>query len=40
MKFQNKPSHGRGLLHPENSQVDILVLHNREPRIPDAPVMH
>ncbi|HCA3883325.1 TPA: hypothetical protein MPK85_003999 [Salmonella enterica] len=33
MKFQNKPSHGRGLLHPENSQVDILVLHNREPRI-------
>ncbi|EKL0021331.1 hypothetical protein PP664_000740 [Salmonella enterica] len=33
MKLQNNPTQGRGLLHPENSQVDILVLHKHEPRI-------
>ncbi|EBW8396456.1 hypothetical protein A3X38_27945 [Salmonella enterica subsp. enterica serovar Florida] len=33
MKLQNKPTHGRGLLHPENSNTDILIQHKHEPRI-------
>ncbi len=33
MKLQNNPIQGRGLMHPENSSTDILIHHNREPRI-------
>ncbi|ENC5545578.1 hypothetical protein ABKU33_001756 [Salmonella enterica] len=33
MKLQNNPTQGRGLMHPENSSTDILIQHNREPRI-------